>query len=271
MIIERAYLGELTIGHVNGTPQPILQENDFTSLAEYSQFKYGEGEAAFKYGKLLGEMIIGEQSDVLLEDEVYVASSAFRVAPPASQGLVRPFVQSASSEIAAKESEVSLRTFQIGKSRLATDGYAEMTFDERRATLQSDLILPKGIDFIGKTVVMLDDIRVTGLREEALQGLFTTEGAKKTIFGYVLNVENGRDFPKIEGVLNKTAVQGIDDIIELASRPDFIPNVRTCKFIAARGSEEIERVCSEVPPEVAQTIRHYIQAEDLENIVKIVP
>lgn len=146
-----------------------------------------------------------------------------------------------------------------------------MTFEERRATLQSDLILPENIDFDGKTVVMLDDIRVTGLREEALQGLFTTVGAEKTIFAYVLNVENGREFPKIEGVLNKTAVKGINDIIELASRPSFIPNVRTCKFIAARGSEEIERVCSSVPSEVAETIRHYIQTEDLENIVKIVP
>jgi len=271
MIVERAHLGELVIDQAGDAPLPVLQENDFTDLAEYSQFKYGEGDAALKYGRMLGEMIVGEHSGVFLDNEVCVASSAFRVAPPASQGLVMPFVESARSAVALRGAETALRTFTIGKSRLATDGYADMTFEERRATLQSDLILPEDMYFDGKTVVMLDDIRVTGLREEALEGLFTDVGAERTIFGYVLNVENGRDFPKIEGVLNRTAVKNLDDIIDLGRKPGFIPNVRTCKFIAAQGSEQIERFCDNVPPEVAETVRHFIDAEDLQRIVKIVP
>lgn len=271
MIVQREHLGELTIHLEGDTPVPVMDAVDFTDLREYSGFKYGEGSSARKYGQRLGEMVLARHSEALTSDEVYVASSAFRVAPPASQGLVAPFVDSVRSSAAEQATNVHLRTFTIGKSRLATDGYADMSFEERRATLQSDLILPTGMDFEGRTVVMLDDIRVTGLREEALQGLFTERGAVQTIFGYVLNVENGRRFPKIEGALNRTAVKNLDDVIGLACQPGFIPNVRTCKFIAARGTEAIERFCRSVPPEVAETVRHYIDSEDLENIVKIVP
>lgn len=271
MIVERAHLGELVIDQAEGAPLPILKDNDFTDLVEYSGFKYGEGEAAAKYGRMLGRMVVGEHSGVFIDNEVYVASSAFRVAPPASQGLVTPFVESVIGAVEDRGAETTIRTFTIGKSRLATDGYADMTFEERRATLQSDLILPGDMDFTDRTVVMLDDIRVTGLREEALEGLFTDVGAARTIFGYALNVENGREFPKIEGVLNRTAVKDLDDIIELACRPGYIPNVRACKFIAAKGSDQIERFCDSVPSEVAEIVRHYIEAEDLERIVKIVP
>jgi hypothetical protein len=271
MIVERAYLGAVTIGLEAGEPRPVLDGADFTDLEEYSQFKYGEGRAALKYGRMLGALMVGEYSGVFFDNEVYVASSAFRVAPPASQGLVVPFVETARSAAASQGAETAIRTFKIGKSRLATDGYADMTFEERRGTLQSDLILPEGLDFRGRTVVMLDDIRVTGLREEALEGLFTDAGAEQTLFGYALTVSNGREFPKIEGMLNRIAVKTMDDIIELASRPGFIPNVRLCKFIAARPPEEVARFCATAPPEVAETVVHYIEAEDLENIVKIVP
>jgi PRTase ComF-like len=270
MKIERVHLGDIDVGEAAGAPCPVMRA-DFTNLPEYSRFKFGDGEAAARYGSLLGGVAVAEHCDVFFGNDVYVASSAYRIAPPASQGLVEPFVRAAELAIAAHGERAALQTFHVGKTRLANDGYADMTFEERRATLQSDLMLPEDMSFEGRTVVLLDDIRVTGLREEALQGLLEEAGVERTLFGYAMNVQQGREYPKIEGVLNRIAIKTLDDVIKVAVRPGFIPNLRTCKYIAAQGAEEINRFCASVPAAVAATVRYYIESEDLERIVKIVP
>jgi len=266
----RLYLGEVDIHNVAGQPEPVIQQS-FTDIGEYSRFKFGDGEASRKYGTLLGELVLDEAAELLTRGDVYVASSAYRVAPPASESLVPPFLASAQTSAHSADAPTSFKRFKISKARMAADNYAGMSFEERSETLQGDLILPQGLDLEGKRVIILDDIRVTGLREAALQVLLEKAGVEHTSFYYILNMPRGKEVPETEAIINIRAVKTVDDVLTLALRPNFIPNVRLCKFILSRSIEEIEKFCSTAPQSVVDTILHYIKADDLETVVKAIP
>jgi hypothetical protein len=259
MYVESSSLGNVSLSGCDALPSPTVDQ-EFTDIAEYSRFKFGDGAVSKKYGSLLGELACATQ------DEILVASSAYRTAPPASESLVTPFVEMAQSRLSA-----NFVPFKISKAKLATDNYASLSFDERAQTLQNDLILPGNVDFSEKHVVILDDIRVTGLREAALKRLLESAGVTHATFHYVLNVPGGKQFPRTEAAINLRAVKSIDDVISLAQNPGFIPNVRLCKFIISRNISDLELFCSHVPQRIADTVLEYIKADNLEEVVKAIP
>lgn len=272
MTYDRLSLGELLVDTSDGEVHPYIPD-DFTSLDEYSEFKFGNGEVGEKYGLMLGRLVLqGNQPETLLdESHVYIASSAYRVAPPASETLVHPFVDSANASAVEAGSLTQFERFKISKARMATDNYAAMTFEERSMTIQNDLELPKGLDLEGKKVVILDDIRVTGLREAALKLLLENAGVSHTSFYYILNAPEGRKYPQTEAVININSVRTIEDVLELAQKPGFVPNVRMCKFLLSQSIADIEHFLGAIPKEVASTITKYITEDNLREVVKAIP
>jgi PRTase ComF-like len=269
---ESRSLGDVNIGINNGNMEPGIAD-DFTTIDEYSRFKFGDGGVGAKYGTLLGQLVLtdGMAEQILSQEEVYVSSSAYRVAPPASETLALPFVSSADKTARSVDSDTTFRHFKISKGQMATGNYAAMSFGERSQTIQSDLLLPDGLDLEGKHVVILDDIRVTGLREAALKGLLGKVGASHVSFYYVLNVPEGKEYPQTEAIININAVKTVDDVLELAMQPEFVPNVRMCKFLLSQSVAEIERFLSTVPAEVADTVVRYIREDNLREVVKAIP
>lgn len=270
MNTTRQYLGEVNISYTTAEPEPVVVQ-DFTDVPEYSRFKFGDGEVGSKYGTLLGRLVLSDTPELLENDNVYVASSAYRVAPPASESLLVPFLASAQSATASTGVDTTFTRFKISKAKLATDNYAGMSFEERAKTLQSDLILPCDIDFEGKHVIILDDIRVTGLREAALKRLLGKAGVEHASFYYVLDVPEGRMYSQTEAVINIRSVKTVDDVLEMACQPGFVPNVRLCKFILSQSLQDFERFCAGVPREVVDTVLHYIEADNLKEVVKAIP
>lgn len=270
MEVTRDQLGTLTITE-RGDDCDLTIAEDFTSLDEYSRFKFGDGEVAKKYGTLLGELVLNHEVELLNQEKVLVACAAYRYAPPAAASLLEPFVQSASASAQNVGSETNFVPFKISKKKLATDNYAALSFEERSRTIQSDLLLPEGLELQDQTVIVLDDIRVTGLRQAALENMFNDAGSSAANFLYVLDTHEGRKFSRTEALINTSAVKSIDDIIGLANNPDFIPNVRMCKFIAAQTVAELERFCSHVPDSVVDTIISYIETENLRAVIKHTP
>ena len=250
--------------------EPMIRE-DFTDLDEYSRFKFGDGLVGIKYGTLLGSLAVSDDKSFLSNDEILVASSAYRVAPPASESLVQPFVAAANLSAQGVGLNTRFSHFKVSKAKLAADNYASMTFEERAATLQHDLILPPELKLEGRYVIMLDDIRVTGLREHALIRLLEAADVERADFFYVLNVPNGIEHPQTEAIINKRAVRNVEDIIELANQPTFVPNVRMCKFIVSQPIDALERFCAAVPQSVFKTVLHYIERDDLRSVVKFIP
>lgn len=270
MNLHRASIGEVLIERNGSDISPVIT-GEFTTLDEYSHFKHGDGLAAQKYGGMLGELILTDALELLDSDEVFVSSSAYRIAPPASESLVAPFISSASSNLVAAESETKLRRFKISKRQLAADNYASMTFGERSKILQDDLVLPPHINFEDKDVIVLDDIRITGLREDGLRTILSRAGVRNAYFYYVLDTPDGHQVPQIEAVLNRQSVKTLEDAIALANSPNFIPNVRYCKFVLGQTIEDLEKFCTKIPPAVAETVVRYIECDGLRTVVKYLP
>jgi hypothetical protein len=270
MEVVRDQLGILAVSEQNNDFILSIAE-ELVNIEEYSKFKFGDGEVSAKYGSLLGGLVLGHEAEILEEDRVFVTSAAFRYAPPAAASLVGPFIQSAKTIARSVGSETEFIPFKVSKRKLATENYAALSFEERSCTVQSDLILPDNIEFQNTNLIVLDDIRVTGLREVALKDIFSNVGAAQANFFYILNTQEGCKFPQAEALINASAVKSIDDIIALANNTEFIPNVRMCKFIAAQTLDELERFCSLVPASVVDTITGYIEIENLRDVIKHTP
>lgn len=261
MLVKGGSLGRVGLSPAEDMLIPYVVE-EFTDIAEYSRFKFGDGEVSQKYGSMLGELAC---QDVDPMDDILVTSSAYCFAPPASESLVIPFVQK------LREEGVNANTFKISKAKLATDNYASLSFSERARTLQSDLILPDDRNLKGKKVIALDDIRVTGLREAALKSLFEDVGVNQASFYYVLDVEGGKEYPQTEAIINIRSVCTIEDAIALAQKPGFVPNVRLCKFIISRSITDLEHFCKSVSKDIANIVIDYIEKDNLEEVIKTIP
>lgn len=270
MRVSSHALGELLIVQEGEDLEPVVA-GSFTSVEEYSRFKFGDGEVGTKYGSMLGSLALERECELAEVEDVYVASSAYRVAPPASESLLAPFIDSAQMVVESTGLPTTVNRFKIGKIAMATDNYAAMTFEQRSRTLQGDLILPEGLDLQGRRVIILDDIRVTGLRQAALEHLLGAAGVEQASFYYVLDVPDGKQHPQTEAIINMRSVRSIDDVIELAMQPGFIPNVRLCKFILSQDIAALDRFCAVVPQEVADTVLRYIEADNLREVIKAIP
>lgn len=196
-------------------------------LVEYSQFKYGDGAISQVYGRALAQLLaprlLGESRPVV------VTSSGFGFAPPAAHSLVAPFVEALGA--AGVETTVA----RVFRSSLSNGDYAAMTLEQRQAAVSSRS-LSVSPQLGGALVVALDDVRVTGVHEVAMDECLRAGGAGDVLHAYVVDAWDVREDPSTEAVLNASGVVGDDQLLEVALGESFIPNARFCKRVL--GMEE---------------------------------
>lgn len=220
--------------------------------AEYSRFKYGDGSAATHYASVVADELVKHHGDSL--SDVYIASSAQKHVPTAANALSRRLV----GELVFRGHQPA-GVFRIDRAIVRTGDYSAMTEEARRACTQNNgLVLPEvaADELVGKTALIIDDIKVTGSHEKALHSVLGDIGIKTAIFGYVATVdpETAQNHPEIEYMINHAYVKNLDDLAQLTHFPHFSLNARTCKFILSSSEEEIRQFAQNVPEHVARDI-----------------
>lgn len=234
-------------------------------IAKYSEFKYGRGDVARMYGQAMARLLFANHPELLAQEELYVSSSAYKAAPPASNSLVSPFVQGAQEVVAQADSPLRVIPFKINRTTITQGDYASMSLAEREVIMSKNgLCLPEGVDIADTSVVALDDIFVTGSHEKSIEELMRKSSVRDTYYLYILRVANGHLSPQIEAQINGTTVTSIDDVLRISevSCP-FVPNARLCKFILSQPADDIERFVSTVDQGVLDTITTYATNDGL--------
>lgn len=240
---------------------------DAVKVDEYSQFKYGNGTIAQRYGRLMGRQVIQNFPTLLDEEAVHITSSAFKVAPPASSALLNPFMESINDYAKEEGSDTLFLPLRIHRANLTNGDYATMTIEEREAIVaQNGLSLEEGADIKQKTVIALDDIYVTGSHERSIEHVLEKNNVGDTIYSYILEAKGGKSQPKIEATINGNAVKNVEDIITLAQNKDFTPNARLCKYILSQSIADIERFTTEVPTHVRDLVVRYAVGDELHQM-----
>ncbi|MFO0882305.1 MAG: phosphoribosyltransferase family protein [Candidatus Saccharimonadales bacterium] len=259
----RAFVDTVTADEA-GTPYTIGGE---VSLEEYSRFKYGDGDIAAKFGHLVAQRAL-EVIPVDIDNPMplLVTSSAYKVAPPASESLLEPFVTTMREELP----QAHIEPFKIYRSVLTEGDYASMTLEQREAVMERNgLVLPEGLPETARAVIALDDILVTGSHERMLHRKLDGTIDALMLYCYILDVSDDASNPAIEAAINHIALSSLQSLIHIAKTSSkFIPNARICKMLVGSRPEEVYAFVEEASETKMplETILEYVEGDELEQM-----
>lgn len=212
------------------------------SPSDYSRFKHGDARVMRMYGRLMAD----EFKDVFIDRSAIVAPFAFMYVPTAA-GNMMPFLHDRIGWHRMSSGIPCIERFHVHKEvspdgHRTDHGYALVSVDERRRILQRSPLCADFSRLAGKTVVLIDDIRITGSSEARLLELLQHSGAKSIVFLYIasMDAEVADLNPGIESTLNQWHVKSLREMAEILSSGEYRFNLRNCKFILEQhGSGEL--------------------------------
>lgn len=205
------------------------------SPEKYSQFKYGSKSAAREFGHTLGYSL----SNVLPVDKQYVIMPApYNFIPTATFALKDYVMASMNRRMILKGMEEPMQESKIFRRAGYNTDYGSMTVEDRRKCIGSEEFYTDREFLKGKSVIFLDDIRVTGAHEERIREMITRLKLEcECIFTYFARVE-GDVNPKVEDYLNHFAMTNLLDLDYIIKNDEFIFNTRNVKFMLTARTNE---------------------------------
>lgn len=201
-------------------------------LPEYAEFKYGNGKQSYRYGRRLARLVRKHVN----EREIMVTSSGYGFVPPAAHSLVSPFLS---------EWE-GARAFKVFRRTVSNGDYASMSIKDRQKAMSAHSLAVE-TPIAGKTVISLDDVRVTGVHEKAMDECLMTRGAKQVIHAYIIDAFAVKDNPATEAMLNASGVKSTGELLKVANSRHFLPNARFCKRVLSMETDEMSWFLSQIP------------------------
>lgn len=224
-------------------------------LREYSRFKYGDGAVSKRYAQALAGAVAPALAQV--SAPVVVTSSGFGFAPPAAHSLVEPFVS------ALGRLGVRAGTVRVCRRSVSNGDYASMTLSQRQAAVSHHSLSVHPLP-AGALVVAVDDVRVTGVHEEAMDRCLRGGGAAQVLHAYVVDAWEAREHPSTEAVLNASGVRTDAELLMLAGSEAFVPNARFCKRVLGMPRTRMRRFLELGPGWLGQWMESVIALDALD-------
>ena len=220
------------VHHLDGSWR---DEEKFPAM-DYSRFKYGCGDVAKQFGEQLADAFIKTGFLSAFDgdgDDIVITASPYKYIQPAASAVKKYFTNRLNAYLATVKMS-SANMVKMTRSVLFEGDYGRLTEEGRTALLKKDK-LSIDRDFVdGKTILVLDDIKITGAHEEKIVKMFIEQGIKpkKVIFLYYAELQNantvGADY---ENYLNHFLVKSLDDLLPITQERSFILNARVCKYL----------------------------------------
>lgn len=120
--------------------------------------------------------------------------------------------------------------------------------------------------FVGRSVIVVDDVRVTGANERALRLFFESLGTQRVFWAYLLDLKIDRDSePGVEEPrLNSLYFDGIKDIAQVLRTFDVQPTTRLVWGLFAMAPADFAEVREAISPALASTIMSTMLREGIQ-------
>lgn len=238
-----------------------LPANGLVPAVDYSRFKYGDGAASIAFGRALADRF----NDIVHpeNERIFVTSSGYGAVPPAARSLVAPFV----ARMRTLAPSVHLEPLRVHRLGVSPGDYAAMSAQAReQAVGAKSMHVDPRIDVAGARVVALDDIRVTGTHELAMDGCLNEAGAAWIDHLYVVDAHAAAGRPTLESDLNGAAAGGVEQLLDIADSARFIPNARLAKRIVSSSAADQERFLSAVPAAMTAWLLDAVDRDGLAHV-----
>lgn len=221
----------------------ISNADSFTfEPAEYSNFKFGDDKVAEKFGKSLALNFIKEVLSIREDrsQQFVVISSPYSFIPTATFSLKNHFVNLLNIWLVSQSFPVVQET-KIYRTITYKEDYGELNA-EQRIKLIGDDIFHIDKEFIqNKTLIFLDDIRITGSHERMISKMLDNYQINNNSYlVYFAELINELIHPNIENYLNYFSIKSIFDLDNLIESENFVFNTRVVKFILNNDSSTFE-------------------------------
>ena len=221
----------------------IYEEESFSfSAADYSKFKFGDGEISATFGTDLAKGFIKEiLCKVKPTKQIVVISSPYSFIPTATFAMKNYFVFELNKWLANENLPVVQET-KIHRTITYKEDYGELDAAERIKLIGNDGFHIDKIFLEGKLLIFLDDIKITGGHERMINKMIEAYGIKNECwFLYFAELLNKDIHPRIENYLNYFSVKSIFDLPLIINKSDFFINTRLVKYILNSDSDDFKK------------------------------
>lgn len=212
----------------------------------YSRMKHGDTAAITALGTKLGQMLIQQVPTLVTDPTEVVLPVAFMTVPPSCYYL-SVVVADLINQHRLRLGHAPARIIRIAKDSVTQTDYAASSMAEREAEMQRiDFALDEPIT--GLHVVLVDDVRVTGLAERTALEAMAHETPSSMTVAYVAVVEGTlQGSPHVEAALNHATVTSIMDMLPAIQRGDFALTIRFLKRCLKSDPETLGAFLRECP------------------------
>ncbi|MBP1652659.1 MAG: hypothetical protein H6Q26_2816 [Bacteroidetes bacterium] len=199
---------------------------------DYSRFKFGDDVVARDFGIALAEGYIRNHLHyVPPEKQLVVISSPYAFIPTATFAMKNHFVFRLNRWL-AEEGYPVVQEAKVHRTITYKEDYGELNASERLKLIGNDSFHVDKAFLEGKTVIFLDDIRITGSHERMILRMVDEYELKNDIcMLYFAELANHSIHPNIENYLNYHCVKSIFDLEKIIQGDSFQINTRIVKYI----------------------------------------
>lgn len=202
------------------------------SPAEYSRFKFGDDEVARAFGMSLADGFIKNILSKLTDQhDLVVISSPYSFIPTATFTLKNHFVSRLNRWLAQHNLPVVQET-KVHRTITYKEDYGELDAAARLKLIGNDSFHIDKAFLEDKTLVFLDDIKITGGHERMITKMIDAYNLDNTIYMlYFAELINTSIHPNVENYLNYYSVQTIFELDNIIKSGRFCINTRIVKYI----------------------------------------
>lgn len=199
---------------------------------DYSRFKFGDGEVARHFGAALAADFIKQHTDQFRANEqLVVISSPYSFIPTATFTLKNHFVAILNRWLAAHNMPV-VQESKVHRTITYKEDYGELDARQRLQLIGNDSFHIDKMFLKGKTLLFLDDIRITGGHERMIKKMIDAYELDNPVYMlYFAELVNHNIHPSVENYLNYFSVQTIFDLDDIINGGNFCINTRIVKYI----------------------------------------
>ena len=199
---------------------------------DYSRFKFGDETVAAEFGKTLVDGFIGDRlENNPIEEQIVVISSPYSFIPTATFAMKNWFVYRLNRWLATNGYNV-IQEAKVNRTITYKEDYGELNAEQRISLIGNDLFHIDASYLKGKTLIFLDDIKITGSHERMIMKMVDEYKLDNTVYLlYFAELVNKTIHPSIENYLNYHRVKSIFDLEPIIKGDSFAINTRIVKYI----------------------------------------
>ena len=199
---------------------------------DYSRFKFGDDLVARSFGKALADGFIKYYlEDNRIDDQIVVISSPYSFIPTATFAMKNYFVSQLNRWLVENEG-LTVQESKVHRTITYKEDYGELSAEERMNLIGNDSFHIDRDFLEGKTLLFLDDIKITGSHERMILKMAKEYGLKNEMHMlYFAELVNKEIHPNVENFLNYHQVKSIFDLERIISNGYFCFNTRVVKYI----------------------------------------